>query len=150
MKYLALALIIFMSCHPTAKCDHDKIIVKNNSSKTLYFIHGLEDEPPTDTTLAKLFVGPKSGGYITYNDSEFYRLQSNGENDRAMSTSRPSSCYSHLFFGELRNSVEIFFIDSSVISTLSWDTVKKYNLHLKRVFLNGHDLDSMGWIVTYP
>ncbi len=149
MKYIALALL-FMSCHPTEKCEHDRIIVKNNSSKTLYFIHGYKGEPPTDTTLGKLYVDPKSGGYITYNDSEFYRLQPNDENVKAMSKQTPSHCFSAIFFGELRNSVEIFFIDSSVISTLSWDTVKKYNLHLKRVFLNGHDLDRLGWKVSYP
>lgn len=30
------------------------------------------------------------------------------------------------------------------------DTVRKYNLVLKRYQLSKHDLDSMNWVVTYP
>ncbi len=150
MKYLVLALIIFMSCHPTAKCDHDRIVVKNNSSNTLYFIYDLYSEPLEDSTLGDFFINPKSLGYITYNDSEYYRLRANSVNDKTLRNFRPSNCFSYLFHREQAISIQIFFIDSSVISTLSWDTVKKYNLHLKHVMLNGRDLDSLGWKVSYP
>jgi hypothetical protein len=47
-------------------------------------------------------------------------------------------------------SLQVFLFDSANIYSVSWDTVKKYNLFAKRVQVDSHDRDSLGWTITYP
>lgn len=151
MKYALLLLIIsFHACRPKVSCDHEYITLENKSDKTFYILNKSFRNWEEDTTLIETFSDPKSGGQVSFNDSEHYKLSPFGINVNIISTAHDKSCFSDDFYREKGYGTVIFFFDSSKIYSLSWDTVKRYNMYEKRVILYVHQLDSLSWRVSYP
>jgi hypothetical protein len=44
----------------------------------------------------------------------------------------------------------LYVMETRIIYSLPWDTVKKYNMYLKRTVFTKKSLDSTGWVLTYP
>ncbi len=148
MKYICLLMFI-VSCRPSEECAHKSIIIENNSDKTLYVVERRNTRYPIDSSANNFFVDPKSAGYITYHDSEYFRIKPHDINSKAISSFLAKTCLSS-YFHDPNYGTQIFLFDSSTIYLLSWDTVKKKNLFLKRVIHYGHELDSVGWKISYP
>ncbi|MCX6155721.1 MAG: hypothetical protein NT007_16330 [Candidatus Kapabacteria bacterium] len=44
----------------------------------------------------------------------------------------------------------LFLFDKTVTDSVPWDTIKKYNMYLKRIDFDLKYLDSTNWTLTYP
>ena len=44
----------------------------------------------------------------------------------------------------------LFLFDKEVVVHVPWDTIKTYNMYLKRIDFTKKMLDSLNWILTYP
>jgi len=151
MKYLLTFFIVLLSaCRPKLQCDHQFITLQNNSTQTLYVSKREFRNGEKDTTIRNNRVDPKSAGYISFSDSDYYKLSSLGIDSKIISNPFKKGCLSEDFYHNNDYGIVIFFIDSSKIYSLSWDTVKYYNMFEKRVVLYGKELDSMAWKVSYP
>jgi len=46
--------------------------------------------------------------------------------------------------------ISIFILDSNIVKTIPWDTIRNNNNYLKRYDLTTDSLNKLNWTVTYP
>ena len=44
----------------------------------------------------------------------------------------------------------IYVFDANILNTIPWDTIRKYDMYLKRYDLSLQDLKNSNWTITYP
>ena len=143
-------LIVFaISCCPLRNCTYNSIPVVNKSNQALYCYFSCVTDSLIDTLTYG--VDPKPSGLATCNNVNYYYIHPNSTNDDCISIFL--SCIDEAFDKSNPNmGIEVFIFDSAVVysSPTAWDTVKAKCLYLKRIVVNFHMIDSLGWRIYYP
>jgi hypothetical protein len=67
---------------------------------------------------------------------------------------KPNSNFKHHSFWfekfETAYDIHLFLFDKEVIKSVPWDTIRTYNMYLKRIDFTKATLDSLNWTLTYP
>lgn len=51
---------------------------------------------------------------------------------------------------ETANYRRLYLFDKAVVDSVPWDTIRYYNMYLKRIDFTIKSLDSLNWTLTYP
>jgi len=125
-----IVILFTISCRNDENC-HDSILIKNNSSKAMYF--GFSFRYPDTITLDP---NPTL-------DKLYFKIENHSDK---------SVHYRHCIEDDFvfTSKIMCFIYNSETLETTPWDTVVKKYMILKRYDLTLHDLDSLNWIITYP
>jgi hypothetical protein len=138
INYLLLVSIVISSflssCLYHEYDELPRLRIRNNSDIAVYYVWSPYFP---DTT----FLGEPSPFYNkNYQKIEAHTLQK--KNSRAFDKSQ--------FMSEELDTIDLCILDAEVVETVPWDTIKKYDLVLKRYLLSESDLDAVDWIIDYP
>lgn len=130
-----LAVLLVMSTACTKKDIHREIKIRNNSDKGIYFQDRViyENSEPRfisdyNPALSKLNF------YCAAKESNIIWTRSTFEGD----------------FNRGAKYLQIIIFDEDVIYTVPFDTVRKYDMTLKRYNLTLENLQDLNWTVYYP
>jgi hypothetical protein len=133
---------VILSCDPA----DNSLKIRNLSKNPVYVTYSNDSLPPSMPFCPK-------GNYLKENDTvTFYNCDSKVDVNttkalfirtfRAWGKFISNQCYD--------KRVRIFIYSESAITNTNWDSVRKYNLYLKRYELSLEDLKKNNWIVNYP
>jgi len=111
----------------SSKC-HYLITIKNNSNQSVYLNYS-EEYPDTSIN-------------CDYHYGEKINSQEKSE------ISDQFDCLELRF--DKFNNLQFFFIDSTIFNNATCDSIKAYNLYLKRVQVNLDQVNNFGWTIAYP
>ena len=131
IKYLIFFTFFVSLC--SSSCDksemYQKIYLKNNSSKTIFY--GLSYEYP-DTTLRKLSFFPGQEGNVSH------KIKSG---EQALMRA------SHFVHNP---TLQLFIFDADVIEHESMDSIVAHYKVLKRYQFTESDMEKVNWTISYP
>jgi hypothetical protein len=134
--FLILSLIAVCNIGSTCKKNksncHRYFTVKNNSNKAIYFIWHAD-------TAVSLLNYPPGASPVDYKCEA---------NNQKIYFSR--SCFEAIINNTSNKMLNVFIFNAETIETVSWDTIKKNYMLLKRYDLTKAQLDSANWIINYP
>ena len=133
--YLAAIITMATTCIDDDKNHHSMIKIINNSTKGIYYrMNTIYKNSDT------LFISD----YNPVLDKLNFYCDTNGSNKIWTRST---------FEGDFKRGAEylqIIIFDEEIIQTIPFDTIRKYDMTLKRYNLTLEDLQALRWEVTYP
>lgn len=127
---LVFPFLMSTTCEGESSTCHKRIILKNNTDKTLY----------VDWTTDTLF------SYIRLYD-EMNIVMPNTTDARAFST---RGCFENKFeYQSLTGVISLFVLDNEVLKTVPRNEIIKNNMYLRRYDVTLEDLQRMNWTIVY-
>ncbi len=143
MKYLIIIFISLITiagtCRKESATCHTKVSFINRSQNSIsvdwnaYY---------PDTLLGNGFYNPSS-------QAQIHEVLPSETNIDAVSLG--VDCFESRFKTQITSGIIMIYVfDKTVLQNNNWDTIKKYNMYLKRYDLSLQDLQNKDWTITYP
>jgi len=124
-------VLIFNKCSKDDNC-HQDIYVLNNTSRFIYIYNGFY--PDTSIRISNPFPGNQ-------------HLKTKPYSKNSIST---RYCYDRIMQYLDSDTISVFIFDAQIVETVTWDTIRKNYMILKRYDLSYPDLVRLNWQITYP
>lgn len=114
-----------------------RLKVKNNSSKSIYFVPSME-YPATNIPGYPPLPDPKL-------DPKHFKLSPGARIPIYLRDS-----WEHVASEIPERKIIFFFFDAQVLESTDWDTIRKNNMYIDRKILTLDSIKKMNWTVSYP
>lgn len=146
---LGLLLMSIVACRRRDECPHPSIPIINRTPRAVYCRYAQVADTYDWVEMSKLFGNdPRDDGYQQQRDSSYYSLPNYTENRNIISASY--NCIGDYFDpGDPLKGIFVFIIDSAMVDSLTWDTVKSRNIYTRLYKLNFEAMEQMNWVIDH-